>query len=126
MLHVHDLLPHFTVSTAAGQQIAYGSLWQRKALLLVCVPRQSQAVEAYGRRLSTAFSEMRFDDAECIVTTNAVPGLTCPSAIVADRWGEIFFLESVDAVEDLPAVQELIEWLRYVQMHCPECEGEAR
>jgi hypothetical protein len=97
MLHVHDLVPHFTISTAAGQQLAFGSLWQRKMLLVVCVPRQSQTAEAYGRVLNAAFCEARFGDAACVVTTDAVSGLACPSAIVADRWGEIVFVASVDA-----------------------------
>jgi hypothetical protein len=126
MSGVHDLLPHFTVSTVEGGRSVYGSLWQRKSLLLVCVPERSPAAEIYGRALAAAFREEAFGDVECIVTGDVIAGFTPPCAIVADRWGEIVFVATATSVDELPRTEELIDWVRYVRMHCPECEGEAR
>ena len=126
MLGVHDLVPHFTASTVEGRRIAYGSLWQRKSLVLVSLPPQHPSAETDATALETAFREGGFRDAECIVTCDPIAGVPCPGTIVADRWGEIFFVAAPTSVEALPHVEELIEWMRYVQMHCPECEGEAR
>jgi hypothetical protein len=126
MLGVHDLLPHFTVSTVEGRRIVYGSLWQRKSLLLVCVPGRSPAAEAYRHALAAAFRDEAFGDAECVITADVIPGLTPPGAVVADRWREIFFVATETSVDQLPRVEELIDWVRHVRMHCPECEGEAR
>jgi hypothetical protein len=46
--------------------------------------------------------------------------------VVADRWGEIYYLQGADRTGDLPTPHELAEWLRYVRNECPECQGEAR
>jgi hypothetical protein len=66
------------------------------------------------------------DDTEWIVTRDAVEGLPCPGVVVADQWGEIAHVVRSLQVEDLPAPDELIEWVRYLQYRCPECEGEAK
>ena len=61
-------------------------------------------------------------EARLVVTRETVDGVPRPGVVIADRWGEVF------AVIDDPArtdVDDLIEWLRWVQMKCPECEGEA-
>jgi hypothetical protein len=126
MLGVHDLVPHFAVSTIEGRAIAYQSLWQRKCLALVSVPRQPPAAGDYAFTLAAAFRDDDLRDAECIVTCDAIAGLPCPGALVADRWGEIFFVATATSIDDLPGSDELIAWVRFVQMHCPECEGEAR
>src|SRR5689334_3629772 len=114
MLGVHDLVPHFTVSTVDGRRIAYQSLWQRKSLALVCVPRQHPAAASYATALATAFGDGALRDAESIVTDEPIAGMRCPGAIVADRWGEIFFVAAATSLDDLPRIEELIDWMRYV------------
>ena len=66
------------------------------------------------------------DETEWIVTRDPVEGLPCPGIVVADRWGEIAHVVHSSQVEDLPPADELIEWVRYLQYRCPECEGEAK
>ena len=43
-----------------------------------------------------------------------------PAVIVADEWGEVFFDAELDH-SFMPA-QEVLEWLRFVAIQCPECE----
>jgi hypothetical protein len=63
---------------------------------------------------------------ECVITEGQVPGISAPAVVIADRWGEVVFAVEKADVADLPAPQELMEWVNYVLNQCPECEGEAR
>ena len=54
-------------------------------------------------------------------------GLAGGSLVIADQWGEIFHVEAGGpAVHPFPAPAEVAEWLRFVTIQCPECQGEAR
>ncbi len=44
------------------------------------------------------------------------------SLIVADEWGEVFFAAPIDERHQLPTVDELVDWTRYVAIQCEECE----
>jgi len=69
---------------------------------------------------------VRRQNSECVITRDRVPGVPCPSAVVADRWGEVVYVATASDVADLPSAQELVDWVTYLQTQCPECEGEAR
>ncbi len=62
--------------------------------------------------------------AEVVVTTSAIEGVPQPGAVVADRWGEIHHVTTIDPTA--PDLDDLVEWVRFVRMQCPECQGEAR
>lgn len=117
-----DSLPFFEVDTVDGGRVRYAELWQRKNVVLVCLP-PSDANADYANALARRSAEFDEYCAVCIVTRDRVPGISPPAVIVADRWGEIQLLASS---EDLPAPQALLETLDYVQRRCPECEGESR
>jgi hypothetical protein len=125
-LHPGDQVPHFEVTTISGRRVAYGQLWQLKNLVLVALPRAtSAAADGYVSALAARAPEFERHEAACIVTRESIerfPG----GVLVADRWGEIAHLAAASDVTDLPAPDELIEWLGYLQLRCPECEGEAR
>jgi hypothetical protein len=53
----------------------------------------------------------------------AVPS---PGVVVADRWGEVYYVQEADRAAALPPPAELIDWLRFVRDECPECQGETR
>jgi hypothetical protein len=52
-----------------------------------------------------------------------VPKLAAPVALVADRWGEIAFLEQAPAGQPFrwPDVDELLSWAHFIEIQCPEC-----
>lgn len=53
-------------------------------------------------------------------------GIDGGGMVIADQWGEVFFVEVGGAGEHvLPAASEVVEWLRFVAIQCPECQGEA-
>ena len=48
------------------------------------------------------------------------------SVLIADQWGELFLVEPGEEGEHgYPEPEEVVEWLRFVAIQCPECQGEA-
>ncbi len=127
MLQRGDRVPRFEVTTLDGTVVAYADLWQNRNLLLISLPPDlPEAVGAYARQLDADMPELSANDTRVVITTDAITGLNRPGALVADRWGEVYFTAGPSEVAGLPDADELIEWLRYVQHECPECQGEAR
>lgn len=42
---------------------------------------------------------------------------------VADEWGEVFHTAAVGEDHSFPDTSELADWVRFVAVQCPECEG---
>ena len=80
----------------------------------------------YVDRLMALGRGLNDEDTKWIVTEDRIAGVPCPSVVVADRWGEVAHVAHPSQVQDLPAPEELFEWVRYLEYRCPECEGEAR
>lgn len=55
----------------------------------------------------------------------ASAGITVPAVLIADQWGELFVVEPAGAGHALVAPAEIVAWLRYLAVQCPECQGEA-
>jgi hypothetical protein len=125
MLRPGDQIPHFEVIQHDGTRIAYAELWQRRNLLLVVLPAEVGA-DLYVRGLDASMSRLMAHETAVVITGGTVEQIEAPAVVIADRWGEVQFVASERAPVDLPGAEELIEWLRYVQTRCPECEGEAR
>jgi hypothetical protein len=127
MLQKGELVPHFSVTTVEGERFDYSNIWQRKNLVLLSLPHEESAGRAnYLSELTTRMSELSANDYACVITEDSVSGLPSAGVVVADRWGEIHHVAHAARVEDLPSPDGLLEWLRYVQIQCPECEGEAK
>ncbi len=127
MLQRGDSVPHFAVRSLEGEPFTYSTIWQHKNLLLVTIPTiDSESTRAYAADVTTRVREFDDQDLECVITRDVVPGIVAPAVVVADRWGEIVFAVETSDVADLPAPQELMEWLNYVSNQGPECEGEAK
>lgn len=126
MLQRSDQVPHFQVTALDGHAVAYETFWQHRHLLLICVDDADDAASArlgaVARDLAARAADVDGLGARLVVTHDEVPGVPRPGVVIADRWGEVF------TVIDDPArfdADDLVEWLRWLQMKCPECEGEA-
>lgn len=54
-------------------------------------------------------------------------GLASGGLLIADQWGELFLVEPMPrGAHSYPEPAEVAEWLRFVAIQCPECQGEAR
>jgi hypothetical protein len=127
MLRRGDSVPHFAVTTIAGEPFSYSTIWQRKNLVLVTLPAMPVDWSAtYGDELSARSQEFRTHDGELVVTRESIAGVDA-GVLVADKWGEVAFTASAESDPSaLPPATELLDWLDYVRRRCPECEGEAK
>ncbi len=114
-------VPFFGITTVEGAAVRYRDLWQLRNLLLVVIPPDHPSSADYRSALNACLPELIAHDTVLLITSDSIPGMPTPGALVADRWGEIYFVTPT-----LPPPSELLEWVRYVQYQCPECQGEAR
>jgi hypothetical protein len=127
MLQRGDSVPHFKVKTVGGELFAYSTIWQRRNLVLVALPAgESECREGYVEQLAARRSDFNARDADCVITSDPVPGIERPGVVVADRWGEIAHVATASGAHDLTSPEELLEWLDYLAQRCPECEGEVK
>ena len=127
MLERSEPVPHFEVRTVEGEPFRYSTIWQHKNLLLLTIPtRDSASTNTYASEVTARLREFNDHDLECVITQDKIPGISAPAVVLADRWGEVVFAAETSDVADLPAPEELVEWVNYVMNRCPECEGEAR
>jgi hypothetical protein len=127
MVQRGDSVPHFEAATIGGEPFSYSTIWQRRNLVLIALPpEESEASRTYISQIAARKSEFIAREAECVVTTDRVPGVQSPAVVVADRWGEIVHAAATSHVDELTSPQELVDWVDYLDKRCPECEGEAR
>jgi hypothetical protein len=127
MLQRGDLVPQFEVRTVDGDTFDYSTAWQRSNLLLITLPEaDSDTARRYVSALAARAAAIREHETEYVVTRDRLPGTAVPGALVADRWGEVLYVAAPPRIDELPALDELMVWLDYLQRQCPECEGEAR
>jgi hypothetical protein len=125
MLGKGDRVPHFEIVTVDDIRVNYADVWQKKNLALVCLAEEDSAgARGYIQQLRAALPALAVHDAVVVVTTSPVDGMPLPGCAVADRWGELQWITSSDNVADLPSPREIAAWLRFVEIQCPECEGE--
>ena len=125
-LDVRDQVPHFDIIDVDGRRVAYGDLWQRRHLLLILLPDDPDGDVDYRAALAAHMTELAAHETAVVITRNAVAGAPRPGVVVADRWGEIQWVAAAGGAAELPPPPAIVEWLRYVQMQCPECQGETR
>jgi hypothetical protein len=125
-IRVRDLMPMFTALSADGSLVRYEDIWQRKNLVLVTLPENNPTRTAYTASLNVLVDSIARSDTTVVITTTPIDSVPCPGVVVADRWGEVYFVQQAARASKLPSPEELIEWVRYVQIQCPECQGETR
>jgi hypothetical protein len=125
MLSKGDHVPRFEITTVDDVRVNYADLWQKKNLALVCLSEHNSAdAQAYVEQLREALPALAAHDAAVVVTTSPIEGMPSPGCAVADRWGEMQWVASANRIAELPHAREIAAWLRFVEIQCPECEGE--
>jgi hypothetical protein len=125
MLIKGDHVPRFECTTIDDIRVNYADLWQKKNLALVCLLEDdSPDARSYIQELREAQKALAVHDAVVVVTTTPIEGMPFPGCAVADRWGEMQWIASAERVAELPSAREIAAWLQYVEIQCPECEGE--
>ncbi len=88
----------------------------------VLLPGSLEAAEALREELDLPFSVLADEDGNAADALGIAGG----GLIVADQWGEVFHVYEANQTEhDLPKADEVVEWMRFIAIQCPECQGEA-
>ena len=120
-----DLIAPFEVQTIEGHTFAYRTIWQRRnRLLVILTPSRGDSERAAALRSRVA--DFQRLGTECVITYERIGGLEAPAVVLADRWGEIVYVEAPPVSAGFPTPDALIEWFDYIQNRCPECEGEVK
>jgi hypothetical protein len=125
MLRPGDHVPHVSWRMIDGRTISYADLWQHRNLILVSLPTESDFAR-YADRLEQDLRPAVPADTALVISHHGVTGLPAPAILVADKWGEIHYAHAASQPAEMPDSDALLEWLTYVRMQCPECQGETK
>lgn len=116
-----DLVPHFDVTALDGRRVRYGELWQRRSLVFAALPERSESAVQYAAQLLRREPDFAAEEAALVISADPVERFPRRGVVVADRWGEVVYSREVEAGADLPAVEDLLDWVRFLRSQCPEC-----
>ena len=113
-----------SLRTIDGHTLRYADLWQHKNLILVSLSADS-AFATYAARLEHDLRSALPADTSLVIS-HAFVDLPAPAILVADKWGEIHYAHTASTLAEMPDGEAILEWLTYVRMQCPECQGETK
>jgi hypothetical protein len=141
-----DRIPDVNLPSAGGGTVPVRA-GNRLASVLVTVHEGCADCDAYVERLASRSAEIReWDGRVLVASTRLQPGadpsavlrraadpdgilagarVPTPGVLVADQWGELFAVEAAGADHRFIDAGEVVDWLRYLAIQCPECQGEA-
>ena len=93
--------------------------WDGRVLMVV--PDRTEAEGILGTTADVPFA-VAIDTEQRLAVALSVQ---IPAIVIADQWGEIHQVEEAGADHHFPATQEVVDWVRYLAIQCPECQGEA-
>ncbi len=96
----------------------YSDIVASQARALVAVPLPLQEARMLHSKLSLPFPLLADEDGS--VTRRMLGEGSNAALCVADRFGEVYYLQTGRDVPELPAVHTALEWLEYIQVQCPE------
>ncbi len=89
--------------------------------VLIVVPESLTAKQLAAYAPPDSFSVLEDPDARLARGLRLDP----PAVVIADQWAVVRHAESAGPEHHFLPVEEVVEWLRYIAIECPECEGEA-
>jgi hypothetical protein len=118
---IREQVPHFDVNTIDGRRVRYSELWQHRNLVLVLINADDRRARSYIQALQAHAGDFLVRETALVITSEPVTGFRTPTVVVADRWGEIVHETVAPEASMLPSGEDLLEWVNFVQIQCPEC-----
>jgi hypothetical protein len=76
----------------------------------------------HAEKLSARHHDLTAAGAALVIASEPVAGVPAPSVVIADSWGEIVHVVRAEVFAAAkPNPGELLEWVSFVRMQCPEC-----
>jgi hypothetical protein len=118
-----DLIPFFEGETIDGRRLRYEEVWQRRNVILFVLSATARAeASVYLSGVQARVSELRPDDTTLVVCDRKINGVPLDGVVVADRWGEIAYIRELTSHPgEWPSVNEILEWVEFIRVKCPEC-----
>jgi peroxiredoxin len=108
--------------TALGN--SYREIQNQDAQVLVIVPASGRATAKNRDRLKLPFPVL--SDPNRLVQRQLgafdAQNHDAAAVYVTDRFGEVFGVYRIRDQQALPSVEEILDWLEFVNAQCPECE----
>ncbi|NLG63030.1 MAG: hypothetical protein GX539_12385 [Candidatus Cloacimonetes bacterium] len=128
-LETGQRLPLITIQPADGGTPVPLRKAGRLATVLVTVHPDCAECSAYLESLRDVQGRVEEWDGRVIAARAteelAAAGVPAPAVLIADQWGELFVVEPAGADHAFIEPDEVVAWLRYLAIQCPECQGEA-
>ncbi|HSH44656.1 MAG TPA: hypothetical protein VK966_02310 [Longimicrobiales bacterium] len=132
-----DRVPRLRLPAVGGGERSVRGRGPR--ILLVVHPGCARCAE-YARSVGEAAGALPDWDADIMVASPAAEGFEGLDGVtvvrdpdralgegltvlVLDRWGEVYHAGHHGGDHDAASPEELLEWVRFVAIQCPECEG---
>jgi hypothetical protein len=72
---------------------------------------------------AAVFAETTTDALEIVTDPEGAFAANGAAVAVVDEWGEAYYFADAGVGHDLPSPDELVTWVRFLAIQCPECEG---
>lgn len=146
-------LPHLELMAAGGGLRHVHGSRRRSPVLVLVHPEGCAGCSGYLADLARSHAEIEEWDGEVLVVSPDPPAepdstvsladhpftrlhdpegrlatalrIEPPAIVVADQWGEIRLLEPAGPDHRFCAPSEIVDWMRFIAIECPECQGEA-
>jgi hypothetical protein len=117
-----DLLTPFESATVNGAVVPHGHLWQHRNVVLFVLPdKLDVARTSYLEKLDRRLHELKPPDTSLVIA-HRIDGVPPNTIVITDRWGEVVHIAPLESdVSVWPAIDDIIEWVSFIRMKCPEC-----
>jgi hypothetical protein len=118
-----DLISPFDGEAIDGHRLPYEEVWQRRnVVLFVLSPSARAEASAYLSDVDARLSQLRPNDTSLVISHQTIAGMPRDGLVITDRWGEIVHVrELTSRPQEWPSVDDIVEWVEFVRMKCPEC-----
>lgn len=137
------LIPNYTGTNSRGETVQLHDYRRQKNLVAILTgAKEYSSLTPLLAELAARYDEFKTEEAEIVLmlrkgTVEPGDGHTLPfpalvmkddqdapppatAVYVADRFGELFATYQLTAEASLPAPDDLLEWLRFIELQCPE------
>jgi peroxiredoxin len=96
----------------------YPAILEAQARIIAVVPTPLESAQALAAKLKLPFPLLA--DADGSTTQRMLSGNSLHALCVADRFGQVYYLEIAPSVGELPTADTAHDWLAFIQIQCPE------